>query len=186
MTNMRGLLVALSLAIVGCSSDGHFTLLGYTTAPPFDRSIRTVYVPIFGNRTFRRGIEFELTKAVIREIESKSPYKVVSDRSQADAELTGTIVSRRKSVININQLGETREAELGFGVEVTWRDLRSGVDLHGTNPHRDPTQPTPPALILPTGAYIPELGGSTASAEDQVVRQLARQVVHMMETWHGR
>ena len=46
-----------TLLLAGCTSDGHFSLLGYTTAPNYDTSIRTVYVPIFGNQTFRQGID---------------------------------------------------------------------------------------------------------------------------------
>ena len=65
-------LVACALA-TGCTSDGHFEILGYTTRPPFDPSIRTVFVPIFGNKTMMRGIEFEITKAIVKEIEWKSP-----------------------------------------------------------------------------------------------------------------
>jgi hypothetical protein len=173
------------VALAGCTSDGHIEILGYTTKPPFDTSIRTVYVPMFGNKTMMRGIEFQITQAVIREIEWKSPYKVTSDRCSADTELAGTVVSRRKGVINVNQLGEVREAELGLIVEVVWKDLRSGKILsvpNGIMP-RDPNAKILPVQITPSGTYIPELGGSNASAEDQMVRQLAQQVVHMMESW---
>jgi hypothetical protein len=183
------------MLLAGCASDGHIDFLGYTTRPTYDRSIRTVYVPIFGNKSMVRGIEFEITKAVIREIEWKTPYKVVSDRSCADTELIGAVVGLRKNVINQNQLGETREAEIGFTVEVTWKDLRSGnvlsvpngvirPDLTKIDPLKTDTKP-PPVLITPVGTYIPELGGSNASAQAQAIRQLAEQVVHMMESWNA-
>jgi len=180
--------LALTLALLtGCTSDGHFTLLGYTTAPTFDPAIRTVYIPIFGNRTMVRGIEFEITKLVHRELEAKSPYKLATCREDADTELLGTVVSRRKQVITMNQLNEVREVEVGLGVEVSWKDLRSGKTLSVADRRfeldRDPTVPPPPVLILPVSTYIPELGGSTTSAEYQAARQLARQIVQMMEVW---
>jgi hypothetical protein len=58
------------LALPACEWDGQFTVLGYTTRPNYDSGIRTVRVPIFKNVTFWRGLEFDLTRAVVREIES--------------------------------------------------------------------------------------------------------------------
>ena len=184
-----GIGLLLSCMTLGCASDGNFTLLGYTTAPNYDSNIRTVFVPIFGNQTFLRGIEFETTKAVIREIEAKTPYKVVSSRGEADTELVGVIKGRRKAILGMNQLGEVREAEVGLIVEVVWKDLRSGETLsvpNGIVGRRDaslPPVPIPPVVITPSGSYIAELGGSNASAQDALAKQLARQIVHMMETW---
>jgi hypothetical protein len=60
-----GLLLAGLLCLSGCESGGNFSLFGYTTQPPFDCNIRTVYVPIAQNTTYMRGIEQELTKAEI-------------------------------------------------------------------------------------------------------------------------
>src|SRR5688500_13277030 len=97
-------LLFLLLSVPACTQSGHLSILGYTTQPVYDPGIRTVYVPIFGNVSFRRGIEFELTRAVIREIEASSPMKIVSCREQADTELVGKIINWRKSVINNNQL----------------------------------------------------------------------------------
>jgi hypothetical protein len=205
--------------------------LGYTTRPNYDLGIRTVRVPIFQNVTFRRGLEFELTKAVIREIEAKTPYKVVSDECPADTELTGRIVNVTKNVINRNQLNEVREAETLLGVEVVWRDLRSGEIL--SKPQKGPGAPPPPPPNLPlnapqsnpgvppplppnlppeapqsgpgmpppppnlppdaqpskppvvllqsVGDFIPELGQSRTTAEQQNVNRLAVQIVSMME-----
>src|SRR5262245_15270336 len=106
------LFIAACAALSGCASGGNFSLFGYTTAPLYDDAIRTVYVPIFENVSFRRGLEFDLTRAVVREIEAKTPFKVVNCREQADTELHGKIVNRRKALVNMNQLGEIREAEV--------------------------------------------------------------------------
>ena len=187
-------LVALALALLpGCANwDGHFCLFGYTTRPLYDLGIRTVRVPIFKNFTFRRGLEFQLTEAVVREIESKTPYKVAQD-CDADTELIGTIVGRSKAVINYNQLAETREAPTTLTVEVVWRDLRAG---HGGEvlslpvpgkpgdpppPPPAPGAPVPPVLVQSLGTFIPELGGSLTTAEKENVDRLAVQIVSMME-----
>ncbi len=183
----------------GCETGGHFTIFGYTTEPPFDTSIRTVYVPIAKNETYARDVEFALTQEVVRAL-GTSPYRVTSDRSRADTELVMKIVQNRKSVLLLNQIGEIRDVEVGFNVEVVWRDLRSGHqgDIL-SNPKRfDPNElPLPgdlktraptavPLLVTPTTTYVPELGGTQASAQTQAARQAARQIVNMMEVWPQR
>lgn len=147
-----------ALFLPGCDWDGQFTVLGYTTAPQYDRSIHTVYVPIFKNLTFWKRMEFELTRQVIREIETKTPYKVVSDRSKADTELLGTIISYNKNVINRNQLNEIREAETTLAVEVVWRDLRTGEIL--SRPQRGANPPAIPPMAPPIAE--PGLQGAVA------------------------
>jgi len=127
MKPILGAAVLVSLLVIpACQWDGNFTILGYTTAPNYDKSIRTIRVPIFKNLTMRRGLEFDLTRAVIREIEAKTPFKVVGPNCDADTELTGTIISYNKNIVNRNQLNEVREAETTLAVEVVWKDLRTG------------------------------------------------------------
>jgi ribosomal protein L35AE/L33A len=187
-----GFLAAVALILPSCAGDGNFTMLGYTTAPNYDCGIHTVYVPIFHNVTFARGLEFQLTQAVIREIESKTPFKVVSCREEADTELLGKIVSWNKQLINFNQLNEVREAETYLGVELVWRDMRQGQvgEVLATTAGPTPGEPTAvvspgahvaPVLVQGMGTFIPELGGSMASAEKQMVDRLAVQIVSMME-----
>jgi hypothetical protein len=120
---------AVAFMLPACESGGHFTLLGYTTRPNYNCDYRTIYVPMFKNRTYRRGLEMDLTRAVVREIEAKTPYKVVSNCDEADTELLGTIVSVAKNLVNINQENEVREAETTLGVEIIWRDRRTGEIL---------------------------------------------------------
>lgn len=190
-------LVTGLLALAGCSSDGQFALFGYTTRPTYDPGIKTVYVPIFQNYTYDRGIEFEMTKTVIAAIESQTPMKTVSNCDEADTELFGLIRARRKLPNNMNQLGEVRDVDYGLVVEVTWRDRRTGRIL--SSPHGGllaENQPEiPPGLqfapgarlpfvqIMPLANYVPELGGSNSSVEAAVCRGTAKQIVHMMETW---
>jgi hypothetical protein len=119
-------LLPLGALLAGCVSDRHLEILGYTTEPPYDAGIRTVYVPIFENVSFRRGLEFDLHRAVVREIEAKTPYKTVNCREQADTELRGKILNRNKSLLLHNQLGEIREGEAQIAVELLWLDMRPG------------------------------------------------------------
>src|SRR4051794_10112312 len=52
-------------------------LAGYQWKSLYREDIRTVAVPIFSNRSFRRGVEFQLTKAIVNQLEAQTPYKVV-------------------------------------------------------------------------------------------------------------
>jgi hypothetical protein len=192
------LLLPTLACLTGCENGGHFTLFGYTSRPPFNDSIHSVYVPIATNYTYLRGIEFDLTRAVINELNSRAGApKIVSDRNLADTELILKVDLNRKSTILSNQVGLPRDVEIGFKIDVVWRDLRPGHqgDIL-TNPKRfDPNElplpgdlkPNPPAAVplsvMPTASYVPELGGSFASAQAEAVRKAARQIVNMMEVW---
>jgi hypothetical protein len=143
----RAALLTITLALPACTGDRNFTILGYTTQPNYDANIRTVRVPIFKNLTLRRGLEFDLTRAVVREIELKTPWKVVGPNCDADTELTGTIINYQKNIVNRNQLNEIREAETTLAVEVVWRDLRTGEIL--TRPRRPAVNPVVPELAPP-------------------------------------
>jgi hypothetical protein len=182
------------ILFAGCSNDGHFTIFNYTTRPNYDTTIRNVYVPIFGNTTFERGLEFDLTRAIIREIESKTSFKMTDCRDGADTELIGKIVSTNKTLITMNQLGEIREAQIGIGIELTWRDLRPGSTgvILSINPKKEEVRgeeipiakdvkPPPPVLVTPMSTYVPEVGGSALSSRKQLVDRAAIQIVSMME-----
>lgn len=150
-------LAAAALLVPACDWDGNFTVLGYTTQPLYDPHIHTVYVPIFQNTTFYRGLEFDLTRAVIREIEAKTPFKVVSCRADADTELTGKIISFTKNMLNKNQLNEVREAETILAVEVYWRDLHTGKILSQPLPQKaqDTVAPVAPSMPGLNGPSMP-------------------------------
>jgi hypothetical protein len=187
--------LAAALALAGCTSTGHLNLCGYTTEPTYDPSIRTVYVPIAKNDTFRRGVEFYLTEAVIREINSKSPIRTVSCREAADTELNMKVVTWRKNIVITTQTNQVRQDETGFGIEVVWKDLRPGrIGEVLSNPKstlpKDPPLPgmtqvpvakTVPVLLLPAATYETELGGSNATAEKVAIDRAAVQIVSMME-----
>ncbi len=192
------LLAPLALLLPSCESDGNFTLFGYTTRPNYRTDICSVRVPIFKSRIYfdetRQGLEMDLTQAVVRQIQKVTPFKV---KENADTELTGTIISLNKNILNRNQLNLPRETETQLAVEVKWVDLRSGENL--TKPVRGPGAPSPPApeavspqpgspplpsdtvTVFSLGQLIPEIGQSSATAYKQNVDRMAVQIVSMME-----
>jgi hypothetical protein len=198
-------IIAPLLLAAGCGWDGHFTLLGYNTKPNYDTGVKTVYVPIFQNKAFQttpyRMLEGDLTRAVVREIEQKTPYKVVSDPERADTELLGTLISIQKTIVNQNQQNLIREGEIIITVDLVWRDLRDGRILSNRGrdnpdadpanlPVFDPTNPPPvavidqaprPVRVVAVGRLVPELGESNTTAVQMAVNRMAVQIVSMME-----
>jgi hypothetical protein len=166
----------LALALTGC---------GYVVGSPYGPEVRTIHVPTFTNDAYkaaytndgyRRGFELQLTEAVQKQIQLRTPYKLV-DEPGADTRLSGRLVSVSKRVANQNQYDDPRELEVSIGVEVTWEDLRSGQVL---------AQQTVPvnaqvAQAVVNTSFAPETGQSLATASQNAADQMARHIVSLME-----
>jgi hypothetical protein len=161
------LAIVLGAAPAGCASDPRE---GYSTASIYSTAIRTVAVPIFENETFARGVEFDLTDALIKEIEARTPYKVTT-QPRADTILTGRIKS-----VELNQLSKSRLTGLGeevvmsVTIDFEWKDWRTDAPLVARTSFSGHGLAVPSA---PTGERL-ELGRMAA------VQQLARDIVDEM------
>lgn len=140
-------------------------------------NVRTVYVPVFESNSFRRNLGERLTEAVQKEIERRTPYKVVGS-PDADSVLTGRIMTETKAPSVQAPTAEPRELQTYFTVQIGWID-RNGVDLQ-------PMQPIPlPASFIQAfnnGNFYPEVGQSISTAQQDQINALARQIVGLMET----
>ncbi len=165
--NPQLLLLAMML-LPGC---------GYMVGNTFDTQVRTVEVPIFQNDSFRRGIEFQLTEAVQKEIQTRTPFRLAKGPG-ADTRLSGRIVGVRKNVLGETQYDDPRELQLQMFVVVTWEDLRTGQLLASQE------VPLQPEAIPLTGQaeFAPEIGQSLATATQDATNRLAKQIVNMLET----
>jgi hypothetical protein len=133
-----------------CWNGGKPVLFGYGTTPNYDTRYKTIRVKIFRDPTFWSvvpvpGLEMELTQALVRAIEQMTPYKIV--QGDADMEISGSIRSFQKLVLNYTQQNEQRDVETTLTCEVIWKDLRTGELL--SNPSPRIPEPPPPAGILP-------------------------------------
>jgi len=161
-----GVLAVVAVALSGC---------GYSIRPPYDANIHTVYVPMFESDLYRRGLEQELTEAVIKQIEQTTPYKVVRSE-EADTVLKGRIRALDKRVRVQTPQDEPRLIQTTAIVELEWRDLRTGRVLSSGQVG------LPDGFQLRGSAdYAPELGQTMATARHQMVQNLARQIVALME-----
>lgn len=195
-------IAVLALVPAGCSGRG-FTVAGYTFGPTFDPDIRTVYVPAFKlmapATSPYRTIDQDVTRAVVRELNTRPGIKVVSDPDRADTELLGTIVRIDKLIYNRNQQNMWRDGDIQITVQVVWKDLRTGCAITNRGmapppedvPPFDPSRPvaaaipqptTPqPVTVTATGRVVPELGETNTTGTQLAVDKIARQIVNMME-----
>lgn len=167
-------LIALPLALAGCadysqSGDGSTGTSSYQWSSLYRQDIRTVAVPIFTNVDFARGDEFTLTKALVTQIEQRTPYKVV-DRERADTILEGQIVRvRRTSVSSESGSNLPQEQLYGIRVNFTWKDLRTGrvlVERRGFEQNN---------------AYYPYLGEGRATGAMNTAEALALSIVQELQ-----
>jgi hypothetical protein len=166
---------ALAAAFSGCgpAADGDPTT-GYVWSSPDREDVETVYVPMWtrGKGEYRRELEFRLTEALVKRIESETPYKV-ADRGVADTELTGTIQRVSQRVLSFHPgTGRAREIQLTVHVDFTWTDLRTGRTLVERKDFTAAAEYIPPAPLEEDFF----LGGEDAlnRVAERIVRQLQR------------
>ncbi len=167
MTHARGAVLAVVLVsatlMAGC--------FGYSTEPLHRTDVRTVVVPVFASKEFRRQIELELTRAVVQVLETRTPYKVVQDRGRADSELRGEVLDLAAPVV-----AEDLDSDAPIDVQVTltcwfeWKDLRTGEVLARE------------AHLSAHGTYSPAIRETQDSATAEAVRDLAERIVEAMES----
>ena len=142
---------------------------GYQWRSLYREDIQTVAIPIFTNKSFARGVEFELSKAVINQLEAHAPYKVVS-RERADTILEGEIVAVRTHTISTDRnTGIPQEQLLSLRVNFLWKDLRSGKILV----QRKNFEQTAP--------YYPTLGEGQFHGSQDAVEKLALAIVQELQ-----
>lgn len=152
---MRAAALLLLAAAAGC---------GYSLGPPAPAlDARTVALPVFENRTFRRGVEADLARALVAEVQSRTRLRVVE--SGADLVLEGTIVAVDEILLSQGEDQTVRESTVLVTVEVLLVDGRTG----------EPVRPR--ERITERESFVPGLGESLRSARTEALRRLAADLV---------
>jgi hypothetical protein len=126
-----------------------------------------VHVSYFGNETFYRDAQFELTEQVMNEILS-SPGLRLSSKEQAEIHLTGRVLDVSQRVLSEDQTQTPTSSSTAVTVEISVVDARSGALLK----QRRLTQ---------HGYSTPALGEDLAFARREAFRYLARDIVRELE-----
>ena len=176
------LLLLLMLLLPGCANLAHhlggFQVGNYQFGSRglFGQDVQTIYVPIVEADPTRRHLAERLTEAIIKRIEERSPYKVVS-RATADSVLEIRIVGRNQRVSIVDSFNDPRQMSGNLAVEVRWRDRRD-LDIRQFEPlawSEGATQ------ITSSDAMVAEFGHSLLTSEQKQIDRIADQIVGMME-----
>ena len=168
------LLAAACVACTGCAGYrfGNNTL--------YAANVRTIYVPIFQCDSFRTtpaiDIGERLTEAVCKEIEKRTPFKVVGDSAGADSVLTGRVVADTKRMVVESPTDQSRMVEMNMQVLVTWADRGGAVLATGNVP-----MPAASVDVGQAAALVPEYGRSVVSTQQEGIKKMAQQIVGLME-----
>jgi hypothetical protein len=132
---------------------------------------------MFESNSFRRNLSEWLTEAVIKEIELKTPYKVVGT-PQADSVLIGKLTSDTKRVIVEDAFDQPREVEINMAVQVRWVNRKGDL----VNQSSSVVVPQDLVVLSDSGMLVTEYGQSVATAQLESIQRLATQIVSLMET----
>ena len=131
--------------------------------------IRTVHVFMFESDSDRRYLGQRLTEAVIKEVELNTPL-TITDPQISDSFIRGRLVRESKRVAGENINDEPRTLGVNWVVEVDWVD-RAGVPLMQRQVVR----------ISRDAEFVPEGGQSMATAQQEIIERMARDVVSQMQ-----
>ena len=116
------LIVTVCLGLCGCAG-----MSSYSNESLFPEEVGSVCLEMFDNRSFRRGVEYELSDALAKRIEAETPYKIISSRDRADTVITGQILSIGESVLSSErETGRALEKEVELTAVVNWKNLKTG------------------------------------------------------------
>lgn len=160
---MAGLFALSSALVSGC---------GYSNSSLHPGNIETVYVDMAQSRTFRRGIEFQLTEAIRKEIDLNTPYRN-APREKADTILSAEVLDWQESTLGrAFETDRPRETSATPVIRYLWQDVRSGRIIRQRK------------RWVTTVTYIEPVGESEANARLEGVAKLARRIVNdMQEDW---
>lgn len=115
------LAVLVMATLAGCG------IGGYSNKSLYPADVKSVYIEMFDNRTFRRGTEYTLSDALVKRIESDTPYRIVSDRDRTDSVMSGQLVVISESILTMErETGRALEKEVVLTATVNWKDLKTG------------------------------------------------------------
>jgi len=143
---------------------------GYSQKTLFPEDVDTIYLKMFDNRTFWRNMEYDLTDALAKRIEARTPYKIVSDPDSADTVMTGQITSVSQGVLMTDRdTGNSVEQELILRAVVSWKNYKTGALLADNE------------TVVASASYSTALQQHEAYGSKLATNRLAVRIVELME-----
>jgi hypothetical protein len=154
------LLLALAAGLGGC---------GYSVGSLYGDDVETIAVDVFTNDTFRRDIELELTREVVKQVRLRTGWRIAG-RGEADVVLTGRILNVRDNVLSETERNLTLESSVIITAEARLTDLKTGKLI------RKVRRTTAESYLIPRGE-------SRVTALTEAVFKLAEDLVQALEGW---
>ncbi len=157
-------LAVLAMALVACGC-------GYRLAGPaglYPDNIETVAIGTVSNETFERADTARLTSALIRELETRTPYRTAPlARADSVLEVTITRIARRTTSRNPGSAIPDEQLYVVLA-DVLWKDVRTGKVLLRLENFEQ------------TAALYPTLGESGFISSQEAAEELAAGIVEAM------
>ena len=161
------LMMVIGLSVAGCAKDPS---KGWSMGGTYPQQYSTVTLPLFANNTYDRGLEKDLGRALVAEIESSTPYKVTGGGT-ADTMLRGKITDAKLVEISKSvSTGLALESLYKVTIDFEWVDLATGEPIAARNSFAS-------SAMFSASRPAQE---SQELARFQVVQQLARDLVDAM------
>ncbi len=157
----RFLAAALAPALAAC---------GYATGSLAPQGYRTIAVPVFANPTRRHDLEYEVTRAVVEEINSRTALRVVGPSDSPDLVLKGSLVDVDEEVLSHADDQRIREGAYFLTAEVEIVDGKTGKPVVKS------------AKVTERESYVPQIGENVRTAREEAGRALAERIVQRLET----
>ena len=145
------------------------TACGYSTGSLVSDDYTTIAVPIFDNTTKRHDLEWEVTRAVVEELQSRTHLVVVPEDADPDLVLKGNLVDVDEESLSRRKRQRPRDSVVFVTAEVEVRDTRTGEDI------------VPRRRVSEREAYTYYANENERTARQEAVRSLAERVVQQLE-----
>lgn len=155
---LTGLLLMI-VAVCGC---------GYSMKSLMIRDVDTIYIPIFENETFRRDLEFGLTKELKDEVLSMTRLRIVN-KDSADTILSGIIREVQETILTQNTEDNIVENQITLFVD--FKLVERSTDRILVHKER----------VLQRAEFIISRGETILSAYEEVLADMAETIVNLIE-----
>jgi hypothetical protein len=160
---LRASLLVLALGLAGAAAS-----CGYRLGPAAPLAgATTVRIPVFENRTYRRGVETDLARQIVSSLASRSRLRPVDEGG--DLVVEGVITEVQEDLLSAKEPEQVRESALFVTVLVTVRDGRSGEPVVKMR------------RITERESFVPDIGESVRTARVEALKRLAEGVVDLLE-----
>ncbi len=141
----------------------------------YTANIQTIYIPMVKAPTLGPHMSERITEAVAKEVELRTPYKLVRD-NYADAVLNIEITEYKQGINFKDKWGGPRQNNLEMRAKVELVNRRSLTPECGCEFSLDQE-----GIVLGHGSMIPVAGQSTATEQQEAIDRLARCIVNSLE-----